>query len=372
MLWAAGKIVEENFLAPALRKMSADHERYWPLAVRDMRTIAKATGSPAVSGPDAGEFFEPHVRWESGRLRGRHEVDGSLGLPQALIEQLRSAGDRWVALDPSITGGLDFTWMKKLGRYQSWDVWSRVFSVQEQPISPFDFALPDFVPFQHWAKLRLLRGSLAGDPASASVEVRHLASVLFSTSTLTGVAVSLALLKIEARFLESRHAANDAVALEVGRSFMAAGFGPNLLLEPAELDRALDDAAAGPFHCMSTAVVAWTALPIKNGLARRRRAQVEAIGRRLSQDAQGCRLQALQRAWNGEDGYQVADFIDAVESQPSRGIWRLLSYVPVVGSVVFEFAGVLMTPTGYRHYQTMAGVTEPGIRQDKREPSAGN
>src|SRR5207302_186319 len=112
---------------------------------------------------------------------------------------------------------------------------------------------------------RLLRGSLDGDTASASAEVRHLASILFSTSTLQGVAVSLALLKIEARFLESRHAANDAVALEASLSFMAAGFGPHLFLEPAELDRALDEAAAGPFHCMSTAVVAWTALPFKNG-----------------------------------------------------------------------------------------------------------
>jgi hypothetical protein len=51
-----------------------------------------------------------------------------------------------------------------------------------------------------WVKLRLLRGSLDGDTASASAEVRHLASVPFSTSTLMGVALSLSLLKMEARF----------------------------------------------------------------------------------------------------------------------------------------------------------------------------
>lgn len=357
LLWASGALVSRAFISPVVQQMRADYARYWPLAMEDMRTFGRIAGPPMTPGADAGEFLQSRVRWESARSRGHPETGGPLALPPALLAQLRNAGDQWVALEPGISRGVDLSWLKELERYQSWNVWKRLFEVQAQPINPIDTAFPDFAPFQQWTKLRLLRGSLDGDAATASAEVRHLASLLFSTSDLLGVAVSLSLLNLEARFLKSRGLPSDAAALEAGGSFMAAAFGPHLLLEPAELERALDDAAAGPFRCLSMAQVAWTSLPFKNGLARRRRAQLELIERRLARDASPCRLQALQRAWNGENGARVGDFIDAIESAAGRRAWRVLSWVPITGSLVFELGAALTIPAGYRRYSAKAAAT---------------
>lgn len=344
LLAAAPYVIRKDIIAPARGVIRADFRRHWPEAVRDMRLFAGVFALQP--GVDAGDVLNARLKWQT--PSGRVAQEGDLDLPAAVRDGLRTAGDRWTELDPALAGGLDFGWMSAVRTAEVWTVWERFFSEQPKPVDPGDAAFPDFAVLQDWSKLRLLRAERDGDRAIAAADVAHLASLAFSTNDSVGAAVAIALRRAELRFRLGRP---DA-ALDAGsRSFRAAAFGPNFLLDPDEIERALEDTAAGPFRCLAVAETAWRALPFKQGLARTYGEQFRTIGKHLTAGADSCRLRALARAWNGERGYEVVDAVRMFDRSHSL-VWRLLARAPYVGDVIVELLAVLALPTGYSAYRS--------------------
>lgn len=108
---------------------------------------AREEFKPNARQRDAAVFMEGRADWENGRV-------GQLHLPEALVARLKTPG--WQSSGPELYAGLDFSWMKQL------------------------------LEFDHWSRLRLLKGAHEGQLEQATSEVLHLADLCASGGTLIG------------------------------------------------------------------------------------------------------------------------------------------------------------------------------------------
>lgn len=145
------------------------------LALQDAGILSSRRGSR-----DAAAYLGVRVDWQ----------DGSLGLlhpPQPLVARLDALpDDTWVALPEDAWAGLDFSWLSQLLAFDTWSLSGDGSLRNSDQVGLTDDTLPDFASLALWSKLHLARGLRHGHLASASSEVRHLASLLISTGTWWG------------------------------------------------------------------------------------------------------------------------------------------------------------------------------------------
>ncbi len=110
----------------------------------------------------------------------------------------------WRGFGPTDYAGLDFTWMRDLLAFDHWTLMTAGPLRDGRDLPAFEQIIPNFVTMLHWSKLRLAKGLNEHDLAQASLEVRHLATICASTSTLVGEMVRLSMLTLEREFFEAQ------------------------------------------------------------------------------------------------------------------------------------------------------------------------
>lgn len=151
---------------------------------------------------DAGVLLNAWLGWES--HGPKMPADSPLQLPVQLTEKRKSL-EEWFASDADLSG-LDFGWMRELQRFDRWDVSLNTPVPREKPFNLLTASLPNFLPLQDWAKLRLVHGVRTGQPLEAARDVRHLAWLSYRTDTVLGAMIATALLGIERKAHEQMKA----------------------------------------------------------------------------------------------------------------------------------------------------------------------
>lgn len=161
---------------------------------------------------DAAAWLAPRIDWE-----GAPPVKGTLQPPSALAERVDSAGKAWLeALADADLSGLDFSWMRELRGYDSWNLAAAGPLKDHPPEKLLDAPLPLYAFFTRWIKLRFAQALRDGSLVDASLEARHLAELLHSQGVLIGEMFSVAVLRLE----------REAWAAAAGRGLAPAGWTP--------------------------------------------------------------------------------------------------------------------------------------------------
>jgi hypothetical protein len=162
------------------------------------KRLAKTPGlEPPTRERDASAFLAGRADWEDGHT-------GLLHLPASLTDRMKNPPAAWQRFGPTDYAGLDFTWMRELLAFDHWGLMTAGPLRDGRDLPAFEQIIPDFVTMLHWAKLRLAKGLNEHDLAQASLEVRHLATICASTSTLVGEMVRLSMLTLEREFFEAQ------------------------------------------------------------------------------------------------------------------------------------------------------------------------
>lgn len=174
-----------------LRANAAAAERYVDRYCEEARPLAAARAfSPSPRTRDAALYLGVRTDWEDGRV-------GLLHLPGSLTGRMRDPPQAWRSLGAADLAGLDFSWMRELLAYDFWSLSADGPLDAESRAPALAAPLPDFVLLQSWAKLRLVKGRAEGDLAQATLEVRHLGSLIASTGTFLGELIRAALYGLE-------------------------------------------------------------------------------------------------------------------------------------------------------------------------------
>ncbi|MFO0725182.1 MAG: hypothetical protein U1E65_15480 [Myxococcota bacterium] len=146
---------------------------------------------------DAGAFLAPRIDWAT-----TPPLQGSLHLPDAITSVLSAEDwdDRIFEIDPM---GYDVSWMRELLAYDRWELTSAGPPSTLPPGADFGSALPYYVSFMHWAKLRFARAARLGDFLDASREVRHLVDLLHDQGVVLGHMIGILILRVERRVYEA-------------------------------------------------------------------------------------------------------------------------------------------------------------------------
>jgi hypothetical protein len=140
---------------------------------------------------DAAPVLNRLIGWESDLLNHTPPIPDKLGLPSALLTQLRAWDKGWPehAADVDLTG-VDFSLLEKLHGYGRWDV------TIDSPLARLDgiyfptVSIPNFSGLGNLCKLRLLQGLKQGQPEAAARDVEHVAWLIYRTETLIGAMVA--------------------------------------------------------------------------------------------------------------------------------------------------------------------------------------
>jgi hypothetical protein len=92
----------------------------------------------------------------------------------------------------------DLSITRTLLAYDGWDSSSSGPKLAVQAVASYAYPIPNLVPFQTLAKLRLLEGLRSGEMKGALEEVRHLTELVACEEWLVGAMIAVALLGIEA------------------------------------------------------------------------------------------------------------------------------------------------------------------------------
>jgi len=160
--------------------------------------LAKTPGlEPPTRERDASSFLTGRADWEDGHT-------GLLHLPASLTDRMNQPPGAWMRFGLSDYAGLDFAWMRELLTFDHWTLMSAGPLRDGRDLPAFEQIIPNFVTMMQWAKLRLVKGFHERELARASLEVRHLATICASTSTLVGEMVRLSILTSEREFFEAQ------------------------------------------------------------------------------------------------------------------------------------------------------------------------
>lgn len=152
---------------------------------------------------DAAPFLNPRIKWDRleqavGATPASWATDDYESLSRTVTKYSKGVG--WLD-HPEVTSGYDVSFLADLAHYDHWD-WQAsdpyLAHYKENPdesgiISP----LPNFIPFNRIARVRLAQGYTNGDLPAAMREVEQLAMLVGSTDTLIGAMVATAILKSE-------------------------------------------------------------------------------------------------------------------------------------------------------------------------------
>ena len=121
--------------------------------------------------------------------------------PKAFVElEPYKAETSWLD-HPELTSSLDVSILKQLQAYDHWaweasDPFRSHFETHPNELAVTS-PIPNYIPFQWLAKVRLAQGYANGDLPAALAEVEHLAMLIESSHTLVGSMVAKAVLKAE-------------------------------------------------------------------------------------------------------------------------------------------------------------------------------
>ncbi len=154
-------------------------------------------------GRDAGPRLNAHVIWSpANRGFGRQQPL----VPPASREFLLRYQDDWIKGRSFLERGRlkgETTLFENLKEFQIWDIETATpiaSLIQEQEfLSPHHLPSPDTLDLLSATKIRLLRGTLDGQPLAALLEVRQFASLLLTTESLQLLLTGLAALDLERR-----------------------------------------------------------------------------------------------------------------------------------------------------------------------------
>lgn len=187
----------------ASKLSEAQLERY----IEDQRRLAALDLVPATRGTcDAGEVLNRWVALDGGTDQERAPDEDAWWADPAVAVALKckeKTGDgepAWLACAAYAPTG-DLSFMSALLAYDTWDpsssgAWRRYLDAHPREAA-LTAAIPNYVPLQTLVKLRLIAGLRDGDPLTALREVRHFARLTWSTETLIGAMVAVAMLNVE-------------------------------------------------------------------------------------------------------------------------------------------------------------------------------
>lgn len=187
--------------------------------VDDERALAAAPPfDPPGTAHDAGPWLNPRIDWSSGTAaleayKKTHPTPSpSLEVPAklrtiALIDELKKPKP-----DPDVLAA-DTSWMRGLAEFDHWD-WERDSPSEIDGSLGLAMPLPGFSQLIAWSRVRLLQGAASDDPRPAAREVRQLARLAYSTETIIGVQIAVALLGMERTTYDAVRAAKGAAAVE--------------------------------------------------------------------------------------------------------------------------------------------------------------
>jgi hypothetical protein len=261
---------------------------------------------PGGGGGDASVVLCPRAGW---RGRGVDQA-GDPGVPTALVAQVKDWGPDWAthAVDVDLTG-VDLAWMKELPRYDHWDLEAEGSPLNTPPWRWHDAPIPDFVPLQAAAKVRLLQGIRAGAPAEAVAEVRALARLCASTEMLIGEMIAAALMGIERKArlaagaqgldLTAWPTITEEEVQQVQRTLWGAvAFFQPIALETGATTPVADAIQVG--RCAALLEGGANTHFLGQFLGARYDERTRVIGDAIARSP--CRLKNLRRVWNGTDG----------------------------------------------------------------------
>lgn len=108
----------------------------------------------------------------------------------------------WAEPIPDNLKKVDLQWVQRLRAYDHWDLFasgpnSKFLGPEAKAVNPFTLPVPEFQFLPAGARLHLRRGLDKRDIVPALEDVRHLARLSYTTETLIGSMVAIALLKME-------------------------------------------------------------------------------------------------------------------------------------------------------------------------------
>ena len=142
---------------------------------------------------DASGWLVDRVDWEDGW--GGPPKEGSLHLSQALLDKVNRS---WPGgLGDIDLRGLDFTWMRELQAFDTWDV-AAAGPLKERRGEYLSGApLPHYILLLSWTKLRFAKALRDGDLFQAAAETRHLADLLHSQGLVVADRFAISVLQVE-------------------------------------------------------------------------------------------------------------------------------------------------------------------------------
>jgi hypothetical protein len=250
--------------------------------------------------------------------------------------------------------------MPELASYDFWDL------EHDSPIAglePRDFILaplPRFPDLIAWSRLRLMKGLHDGDAPAAGREVEELARLTFSTETLLGAMIGIALLRSED---EARaqcgghdgrakgapscpHSLDETARDRVRRALWAA---------PAFVQLEAPESAAAQFdqllvgRCAALSEIGHFALAMRPLLAPSREPAYARLGRQI-ESASECRLASLRRGWASPDPSGIGKSICGISGGDCVMLERI-AWFPGMKPLLGELFIGLAEPNWFRWYE---------------------
>ncbi len=203
----AGRVIDEGLSPEALRaQLRAWAEANAKAAERAVDAFcAEARHAQRPPEPprtrDAAIYLGVRTDWE-GTPTSPPRV-GLLHLPAALEKRMATPPGNWLTLTERDWAGLDFSWLQALAAYDYWSLSVDGPVTNFESLSFLDAPVPNFVTLMSWSKLRLVKGWHEGRLPEAAQEVRHLADLIASTSTLIGEMIRSAMYVFERKVWEA-------------------------------------------------------------------------------------------------------------------------------------------------------------------------
>ncbi len=366
LLAAASGLVAESVLAarkldPILEDSASRIERHWPAIEEDLRMLGGQPFFRQERGDrEAGPFLNPLSSW-GGAEGQRGELEERLdALPEALEPLAGDEPDPDRVLAPEQVAALraiDFGWMRRLGDYGHWSLLAGGPAGQMDPLSMASLPQPDYGVLRRWAKLRLYRGVVDGDVASAGREVLDLAWLCLSTESLVGALVGSSVASTAQRMDPSAPVREEDIA-RIKRVFWAS---PAFASWAAPGDARARFEKVGREHLPLAVCTAWSEGAFQLLLRPLLEDRFGDFYAELDSKAPGagCRHELLLRA-RAQAREDPLVFLEDVGDPGIAGSALLLARMPIARGIVGVFLASIAQPDWLRHYGSTGCSTVPG------------
>lgn len=190
-------LVQLFALGEALAKNAAHADAYVDKLCEENRKLSERR--PLRQLPprkqDAAVFMAPLMDYE----KPLDQPPGKLHLSDEFRQRINDYGADWpTRIDERDLAGLDFGWLNALAQFDHWSVLAAGRLREHPPDNIYRDAIPNYIGFQVWSKLRLATGLRRGDMLTASTEVRHLADLIRSQQLLIAELIGVTLYRLDA------------------------------------------------------------------------------------------------------------------------------------------------------------------------------